>query len=219
MNSPIQWNAIHTVLLDMDGTLLDLNYDNHFWKEHVPLRYAEKHQLTIEQAKTELMPRYQRVEGSMEWYCVDYWSAELGLDIAELKREIHHLIAIHEYTIEFLDFLRQHHKRVVLVTNAHQKSLALKMERTQLEHHFDQLICSHDFGYPKEHQTFWSKLHSVESYDPAHTLLIDDSLPILQAAQEYGIQHLVTILKPDSQAPEKTIGEFIAIRSFKEIMR
>ncbi|MCP4043692.1 MAG: haloacid dehalogenase, partial [Gammaproteobacteria bacterium] len=34
----INWNSIHTVLLDMDGTLLDLHFDNQFWLEHVPLR-------------------------------------------------------------------------------------------------------------------------------------------------------------------------------------
>ncbi|HBT55971.1 MAG TPA: haloacid dehalogenase, partial [Pseudomonas sp.] len=32
----LNWNAIDTVLLDMDGTLLDLHFDNHFWLEHMP---------------------------------------------------------------------------------------------------------------------------------------------------------------------------------------
>ena len=40
----IDWNAINTVLLDMDGTILDLHFDNYFWKEYVPQKYAEKTQ-------------------------------------------------------------------------------------------------------------------------------------------------------------------------------
>ncbi|WP_126452319.1 GMP/IMP nucleotidase [Sulfuriflexus mobilis] len=214
----LDWNAINTVFLDMDGTLLDLNFDNHFWQEHVPLRYAEYHGLDIDRSKEELFPRFRAAEGTMEWYCVDYWSQELGLDIAELKREVEHLIAIHPYVIDFLDAVRAVDKRVVLVTNAHAKSLDLKMKRTRLGGHFDSIICAHDLGMPKEHREFWQSLQSRESFEPAHTLLIDDSLPVLRSAMAYGITHLLAIHKPDTQAPNKDVGEFNAIYSFNDIM-
>jgi FMN phosphatase YigB (HAD superfamily) len=48
------WEAIDTVLLDMDGTLLDLRFDNYFWMEFLPERYAERHGLTPEQARAVL---------------------------------------------------------------------------------------------------------------------------------------------------------------------
>ena len=47
----LDWHTIDTVLLDMDGTLLDLYYDNHFWREHVPMRFAEKQKISLDQAK------------------------------------------------------------------------------------------------------------------------------------------------------------------------
>lgn len=218
MNDMLDWKNINTVFLDMDGTLLDLNFDNHFWQEHVPLRYAQYHGLDLKASKRELFPRFRAVEGSMEWYCVDYWSQELGLDIAELKREIEHLIAVHPHVIEFLDAVRTAKKRVVLVTNAHAKSLNLKMERTQLGGHFDSIICSHDFGMPKEHPEFWQALQGSEPFSPEHTLLIDDSLPVLRSAQSYGIAHLLAIYKPDTQAPTKDVGEFRAIHGFDDII-
>jgi putative hydrolase of the HAD superfamily len=218
MNDMLDWKNINTVFLDMDGTLLDLNFDNHFWREHVPLRYAEYHGLDIEASKQELFPRMRAVEGTMEWYCVDYWTQELGLDIAELKREVEHLIAVHPHVIEFLDAVRAAGKRVVLVTNAHAKSLDLKMERTRLGGHFDSIICSHDFGMPKEHPEFWQALQEPEHYSPEHTLLVDDSLPVLRSAQSYGIAYLLAIHKPDTQAPAKDVGEFRAIHSFDDIM-
>ena len=34
----MDWKSITAVFLDMDGTLLDLYFDNYFWHEHVPLR-------------------------------------------------------------------------------------------------------------------------------------------------------------------------------------
>ena len=86
----LNWSLINTVLLDMDGTLLDLHYDNHFWLEHVPRRYAEKHALSLEAAKEALRGRYRQAEGTLDWYCVDYWTRELNLDIALLKEEVDH---------------------------------------------------------------------------------------------------------------------------------
>jgi putative hydrolase of the HAD superfamily len=214
----LDWSQIDTVLLDMDGTLLDLHYDNHFWLEHVPRRYAEKHALTLEAAKEALRSRYKNVEGTLDWYCVDYWTRELGLDIALLKEEVDHLIAVHPHVIEFLDAVRTQGKRLVLVTNAHGKSLAIKFRRTRLNGHFDNVVCAHDLGLPKEQPVFWEKMQAVESFVRDRTLLIDDSLPVLRSARSYGIMQLLAVRNPDSKAPEKDVGEFVAIRGFRDLL-
>jgi putative hydrolase of the HAD superfamily len=206
------------VFLDMDGTLLDLNFDNYFWQEHIPLRYAEQNALTTEQAKAVLEPRYRAVEGTIQWYCVDYWSEQLGLDVALLKREVDHLIAVHPHVLEFLASVRSSGRRAVLVTNAHMKSLALKMEKTPLAGHLDRIICAHDFGMPKETPEFWHRLHEAEPYDPATTVLVDDSLPVLRAAHRHGIGQVIAVANPDSTRPPREVTEFPAIRSFAEIM-
>ncbi len=214
----IDWNQIESVFLDMDGTLLDLHFDNHFWLSHVPQRYAEQHGLSHEAGRDALAPRYQNVAGTMNWYCVDYWSRELQLDIARLKEEVAHLIAVHPHVENFLQALRLTGKRVVLVTNAHHKSLALKMQRTRLASHFDAVICAHDLGIPKEHPDFWEKLQAVEQFRSATTLLVDDSLPVLRSAKDYGIAHLLAVYRPDTRLPDKEVGEFAAIRDFRDIL-
>ena len=214
----ISWNAIQSVFLDMDGTLLDLHYDNHFWLKHVPARYAEKQGLSLEDSHKELRGRYEKVAGTMQWYCMDNWSNELGLDIERLKQEVAHLIAAHPHVAPFLENLRAAGKRVVLVTNAHHKSLALKMSKTRLDHYFDAMICAHEFGKPKEHPDFWDALQSREAFNPQQTLLIDDSLPVLRSAKNYGIAHLLAIYQPDTQQPRKEVAEFEAIESFEQIM-
>jgi HAD superfamily hydrolase (TIGR01509 family) len=179
----VDWQQIQTVLLDMDGTLLDLHFDNYFWREHVPLRYAEKHQISVEHAKDTLVPIFRDKEGTMEWYCVDYWSETLDLDIARLKAEVDHLIAIHPYVLEFLDQVRKAGKTLALVTNAHQKSLMLKLDRTALHNHLDHVICSHEFGMPKENPLFWDQLKKRLPFDSTSTLLIDDSLAVSGSTQ------------------------------------
>ncbi len=214
----IKWNNIDTVLLDMDGTLLDLNFDNHFWLEFVPRRYAEQNNLSIEQAKRQLIPQFKEMEGKLEWYCLDYWSDVLKLDIAGLKAEISGLISVLPHVMEFLEVLSRSSKQVILVTNAHRASLNLKMGKTCLSPFFDKIISSHDYGVPKETQAFWSQLDNQHTFDKQRTLLIDDSLTVLKSARLYGIQYLISISKPDSQQGKRQIYDFTAIEDFRELM-
>ncbi len=214
----IDWNGIDAVFLDMDGTLLDLHFDNHFWLEHVPQRYAEARGLSLEAAKAELLPRYRDIEGTLAWYCVDHWSRELQLDIALLKAEVDHLIAVHPHVVVFLEALARRGKRRILVTNAHQKALALKMERTRLAHHFERTLSAHDLGVAKEHPEFWDRVQDVLPFDPQRTLFVDDSLRVLHAARAYGFPYLIAVVEPDSRAPRRSADGFTEIAHFGELL-
>lgn len=214
----IEWNKIDTVLLDMDGTLLDLNFDNHFWQEFVPLKFSEKAGISIEAAKRQLEPRFKSMEGRIEWYCLDYWSEVLKLDIAGLKVEISRLITVLPHVTEFLDKVRQSPRQLILVTNAHRGSLGLKMDKTCLQPFFDATISSHDFGLAKEQPGFWPLLQHRLAFHKERTLLVDDSPAVLYSARQFGIEHLVSISKPDSSRPKKLITDFPAIEDFRELM-
>lgn len=207
-----------TVLLDMDGTLLDLNFDNHFWLEFVPQKYAQKHQLSVIEARQQLVPQFKAMEGKLEWYCLDYWSEVLQLDIAGLKAEIAGLIAVLPHVMDFLEALKASHRKVLLVTNAHRDSLNLKMEKTCLQPFFDAIVCAHDFGLAKEQAGFWEVLQQHHPFDKQRTLLVDDSLRVLDSAKRFGIAHLVTIAKPDSQKPVREIADYPAIEDFRQLM-
>jgi 5'-nucleotidase len=214
----IDWKKIDTVLLDMDGTLLDLHFDNYFWKEFVPVKFAELHQLPVDVAKQQLVPRFKSMEGRLEWYCLDYWSDALQLDIVALKADCSHLIAVLPHVIAFLEKLKGNSCKVILVTNAHRDSLALKMQRTELQHLFDNIISSHDFGMPKEHLDFWLTLQKNHAFEKHNTVLIDDSLVVLNSAKQFGIAHLIAINKPDTQLPKRHITEYPAIDDFRALM-
>lgn len=214
----VNWKEIDTVLLDMDGTLLDLRFDNHFWQEFVPLKFAEKAGLSVNDAKAHLVPYFKSKEGTLDWYCLDYWSDSLQLDIAALKAELADMIAVLPHVIAFLEKIKPTSHRVLLVTNAHRNSLDLKMAKTGLEPFFDDLVSSHDLGLPKEQTEFWHRLHQQHPFDKQSTLLIDDSLAVLNSARQYGIVHLVSISRPDSGMPKKDIAGFPAIEDFRALM-
>lgn len=211
------WKNIETVLLDMDGTLLDLHFDSHFWQHYVPERYAAQRGLDISAANKILQPQFKKHEGTLNWYCLDFWSKELDLDIVALKRDVSHLIAIKEGALHFLHTLRSMGKRCVLVTNAHQGSLGLKLEHTRLDDHLDHIISAHELGLPKEDPAFWQQLQKMESYQPEQSLLVDDNLHALRSAKQFGIKHLLAACHPDSQIAPHNTDEFPSFIQFSEI--
>jgi putative hydrolase of the HAD superfamily len=208
---PFHWSSYETILFDMDGTLLDLKFDNYFWQQLIPARYAEHHGLSGEEAVRILAPRFAQRQGTLEWYCLDFWSRELGLDVRALKREAEDHIDFLPDVPDFLATIRELGKRLVLVTNAHHGSLEVKLARTGLDEWLDAVHTSHDLGLPKEHPGFWERLRAVEPFDPAHTVLVDDSLPVLRSAHDYGIARVIAIRRPDSTRPARDIDEFHAV--------
>lgn len=198
----LPWHKIETVLLDMDGTLLDLHFDNQFWLHHLPKKLAEKTGRSLASCHQIVEDECAKVHGKLQWYCLDYWADLLQLDIMAAKKEIAHLISMRHDSIPFLDALRQSKRKVVLVTNAHPDSLSLKVEKTQLDEHIDTLISTHQFGASKEFQTLWQQLHEHLQFNPQTTLFVDDGERILDAAKEFGIAYTLGITNPDSQKSE-----------------
>lgn len=215
----VEWSSLDTVFLDMDGTLLDLHFDNHFWLEHLPQRYAEQFNMHTEQARDYLIPMIMAERGSLNWYCTDYWSQKLSVDITGLKAEVGDRISYRPHVTDFLASLRQAGLRSVIVTNCHPDPLALKLERTGLEQHVDAIVSSHELGKPKEDPAFWQDLQKRTPYRHQTTLMVDDSFPVLESALKAGIQHCLAVLAPDSQQPVRDRHpEIPGILHFDEVL-
>ncbi len=217
MRNIIDWSKINTVLLDMDGTLLDKHYDDYFWEQYVPEIYAAQNGLDLTQARKKLLDTYKAKEGTLDWTDLDYWSEQLSLNIPALKIKIDHLIQIHPYVIDFLKHLRNIRKRVYLVTNAHNKTLDIKMNKTALNGYFDRIICAAEVGLPKEAPAFWEGLQKIIPFSRETTMLAEDTEKILHSAQSYGIQHLIYVARPSSTKPPKISNHFTSIVYFNEL--
>ncbi len=216
-NCKINWQAIDTVLLDMDGTLLDLHFDNYFWQTWLPKRYADIHGLDMDDTLHKLNAHIESYRGTLQWYCLDFWSEAFSVDIPALKKEVQHKIAYRPHVKEFLTELRQANKQIWLVTNAHRDSVNLKIAMTGLDVYLDKIISSHDFAEPKESLGFWRQMANQFSFNPERSLFVDDTVSVLKAAQEFGIAHLLGIHQPDSQQ-HRVMEEFPAVHHFDEIL-
>jgi putative hydrolase of the HAD superfamily len=207
-----------TLMLDMDGTVLDLAYDNYVWKELVPEHYAEAKGISIDVARSRLYAKYHAIQGDIQWYCLDHWSERLGLDVLELHRGVNHRIDYLPGAKGFLQALREQHVRVLLVTNSHPDTLALKDEVTGLAEYFDAIYTSHQFGYAKERQEFWHALQEEEGFQKESTLFVDDNRTVLKSADIYGLEMLVEINKPDTSEPVRETSAYTGVMGVADLM-
>lgn len=214
MRLQLNWSEIDTILLDMDGTLLDLHYDNYFWRQHLPQIYAEQNDLSFDETMQILEPMFAEFAGTLNWYCVNFWSEQLGLDIMKHKHEVATKINYRPDAEHFLSVCRDKVSDLRLITNAHREVLNLKIRHTQLDQYFDTLLCSHELDAPKEDQRFWQNLRSMQDFDPSRSLFIDDSEVVLDAAADFGITNVLSIESPDSMNKREIESKYPMIDSF-----
>lgn len=214
----LNWSKIDTVLLDMDGTLLDLHYDSHFWLNVIPAQHALARGISLDAAKADILKRYQAVSGQIQWYCLDYWEQQLSLPIMELKRESQHLIKMREDVPHFLTELKKAGKELILLTNAHPESVMLKFEHTAIDNYLDGVVSTHEYGVSKEQQSLWNQVQKDLGFNKSRTLFVDDSIAVLNAAREYGIEHLLAVANPDSQQPHNEIADYLSVTDYRKII-
>ena len=200
----IDWQTIDDVLLDMDGTLLDLHYDATFWLKTVHSIVAS----FTGESENEIRDRFQkelkRHEGTLAWYCTDRWAEFFGIDLIEAKRQLAHLIRYRPHAKQFLEALRPLPLRTMIATNAHPDVIQLKLDVVPLSTLVDGIVSSHQYGVAKEHPNFWTALFDEYSIDPNRAIFMDDSPRVLDAADRAGVREIVEIRHPNLSEPPRT---------------
>jgi HAD superfamily hydrolase (TIGR01509 family) len=212
------WPNIDTVLLDLDGTLLDQAYDNHIWRDLVPQRFAVARGLDLHDAYSEIARRFAERSGTLDWYCIDYWSHTLSIDIGALHREVRSHVAWLPGAREFLLRMRAQGKRLVLLTNSHPTALAVKHEQSGVLDYLDAAVTSHDFGAPKEHAQFWAAARERFAYDPSRSLFADDNSKMLEAACVAGIRWVYGVRHWDTKGSRREHLDHPAVDAVADLM-
>lgn len=216
--TPPDWSAIDTVFLDMDGTLLDLHFDNQVWNHEVPRAYVDAQGLGYDMAREQLLEHMREIHGTIEFYSFEYWNAYTGLDLTDLHVKHATLVSYRPGALDFLRWLRlQDDKTTIIATNAHRHSIAVKDAQLNVSAEVTGVVSSHDFQAPKESLEYWQAMQQVHPFDPARAIFIDDNEPVLDHARAVGIQHLWTVSTPDSKRPQKAPLSYPCFSSFDEL--
>lgn len=216
--SKIDWAKIDTVLLDMDGTLIDQYHEDIFWDKKVPAEYAKKHNIPIKEAYKILHNMYREKEGTMEWGNLDFWEKKLGMDLWKIRYSMTHMIKMHPHTMRFLKFLKKQKKRVHLVTSAYPRDMNLKINIIGIANYFDSIHSETEVNVSKNEKAFWIRLNKIIKFDKKRTLLAENNKKVLMSAQAFGIKYLLLKSKYSSRKPAERSREFICVHHFDDII-
>ena len=214
----VDWSQIDDVLLDMDGTLLDRHFDNFFFEEELPSRYAVLHGLQLDESRDRLMAMYRSVEGELAWTDLHYWTKRVGIDVVAMTKELDYMIGFLPGAEEFLQHLRRLRKRVTIVTNAHESGVAIKIAKTGLDRHVDRIVNAFEVGYLKMRPEYWLSCQRFLGFDPARSLYMDDDEGCLVAAKQFGVAHLIHSAKSSSQLPPLPLAQFFSVTDFSPLL-
>ena len=214
----INWSQIDVVLLDMDGTLIDLHFDNMLWNVHLPEVYALTHQLTLEQSRELLFTHMRENARTIEFYCLDYWAKFTELNIMQLHEDLAGLLRYRDGTEQFLSALQGLACKTLLATNAHRKSLDFKTRHLDLLQYLDGVVSSHDYQHVKESQAFWQSLQQQHSFNPKRAVFIDDNEQVLEAATKFGITEVLCVASPDSKREPRTDSAFPMLHNLADLI-
>ncbi len=212
-----EWKNIECVFLDMDGTLLDLNYDNFIWGTLFPERYGEIKGISLAQANDFLGEHMRKVRGTLQFYDLDHWQQLTGVNMHNMHLEALSLLRYRPGALAFLAWLADAGIKAVMATNAHHTSIRVKDQKTHICDAFDAIVSSHDFGYAKETDAFWHSLMAAHPHDPNRCVFIDDNKFVLDAAKRNNIGNLFIVDTPDSERPPRGNLSYPKFDRFDEI--
>ncbi len=218
MSFTVNWAEIDDVLLDMDGTLLDRHFDNFFFEEELPRRYAKLHNLAFEESRDRLMAMYRSVEGELAWTDLHYWTERVGIDVVAMHKELDHMIGFLPGAEAFLRDLQHLGKRVTVVTNAHAAGVAVKSAKTGLDRQVHRIVDAFEVGCLKMRPEYWPVCQRLVGFDPDRSLYMDDDESCLVAARQFGIAHLVHSAKSSSQLPSAPVTQFVSVSGFSPLL-
>ena len=185
---------IECLLIDMDGVILDNAYDNDFWQNQIPEVIADNKGIAFDDAKRLAIQIFNYKKNTKDWYDVDYWSNMLSIDIEAQKRSEKSFsrISLYDGVIDTLSVLKNKTK-MILITNAHRKTLNIKLEKYNLTPYFDEMVCAHELNYVKEDIQLWYMLRSKYRLDYEKTLLVEDTINNINVGLSAGISGAIYV--------------------------
>lgn len=166
---------IKVVSFDMEGTLIEPRFSVLVWEHDIPRLYAEKHGLTLKEAKDRVFAEYMEIgDERPEWYDIEYWFRRLDLpgdwrELLEMRRGI---IKTYPEVGEVLERLSDRY-RLIVTSNTIREFLEVQLEG--LWSYFTHIFSApSDFGEVKKTAGFYRRICDLVGVEPSSMAHIGD---------------------------------------------
>ena len=143
------------VSFDVDGTLVDAQFNDLVWLEEIPRLYAEKERLSFKEAYGFVLREYEKVgEKDLRWYDMNHWLRHFGVrkSYAEILRQYAQRIKVYPEVERTLSAL--HNKfPMIVITLMPREFLEFKLEKLG-DYFFKTFSTISDFKSVKTEQVY-----------------------------------------------------------------
>ena len=122
---------IKVISFDVDGTLVDAEYNDLIWLEEIPRLYAENKGIDFKTAYDFILAEYEKVgENDLRWYDMNYWLELFGINrtYAEIMQKYTDRIKIYPEVEKTLEIL-QSKLRMVVISLMPREFLDVKLKK------------------------------------------------------------------------------------------
>ena len=189
----VKLNSTTAILLDLDGVILNLEYDIKFWESWLPDHVANQSNRTLEEIKAEMQAEIDIQRGTLNFYDLNYWDNLLNVDCMKIIKEQEEKCAYLEGSYEALQRLSTLKNPMHILTNGDPRAQEYKAETQNFLEFFDSIFYSMHAGYPKEEKEFWALARHNLNLDFEDAIFIDDDFKVITAAAKAGIKQVIWI--------------------------
>ena len=194
----IKLHSTTAILSDLDGVILNLEYDIKFWESWLPEHVASQSNQSLEETKAKIQAEIDTQRGTLNFYDLNYWDDLLNIDCMQIIKDQEEKCSYLEGSYEALQRLSALKNPKHILTNGDPRAQEYKAETQGFLEFFDSIFYSMKAGYPKEQKEFWTLARHNLNLNFEDSIFIDDDFKVVTAAIKAGIKRVVWIT-PDKK--------------------
>ena len=166
--------SLKIISFDVDGTLVDLEYNDLIWFKEIPELVAKKKKISFEKSLKFVHEEYAKLgEHNLNWYDINYWISYFGIEISPDKifEKYEPQVKIYPEVIPLLEELKKKYILIV-ITAMPREFLIPKMKNLEKYFKFSFSALS-DFKELKNSEIY-SKISKALKVPPKQILHIGD---------------------------------------------
>ena len=205
--------GVKVISLDVTGTLVSEKFVDYFWLELIPQLFAERHAVSLDEAKRFVLSKYDEVgRNDIRWYIPSYWLKHL-----DLKVELHEAlkfalskVEVYDDAKEALEKLRTKYD-LVISSNLSREFIDVALEALGYRGFKAVFSCVSDLGITTKTPEFYKFVANKLAVPPETILHIgDDPEKDYENPLRAGMKALLIVRKGATSYPH--------VKNFREIL-